>query len=276
MSFGNVVARVTVALITIPFLLGISYLGGWFFFSLVAAITILSLYEFYKLTEKKTALPNYFLGITFSICTLLLFFYQRSDQFISLIFIFIVLSSFFELFKKENNSISNLSVTIFGAIFISFFFSTLIGIRELFSNYGSMYYSRGGLVVITILAAIWICDSAAYFGGTAIGKRRLLERISPKKSWEGAIFGFVFAILTVIAAKFLILDFFNWSDVLFIGLIVGTIGQMGDLVESMIKRNAGVKDSSNLIPGHGGVYDRFDSLLFVSPFIYFYLVYVYG
>lgn len=276
MSFGNVVSRVAVALIAIPIILGLSFLGGWFFFSLVAAITIISLIEFYKLTEKKSSLPNYFLGIIFSIITLLLFFYKRTDFFLPLIFVFITITAIIELFRKENNSISNLSVTFFGAIFLSLFFSTLIGIREFFGGYGSDEYSKGGYLVITILATIWICDSAAYFGGTALGKRRLLERISPKKSWEGAIFGFVFAILSAIAAKYLILNFLNWIDVLCIGVVVGTFGQMGDLIESMIKRNAGVKDSSNLIPGHGGVYDRFDSLLFVSPFVYFYLIYVYG
>lgn len=276
MSFGNVVSRVTVAALAIPLIVGVSYVGGWFFFSLISAITILSLYEFYKLTEKKSSLPNYFLGILFSVAALLLFFYKRTDLVLHFIFAFIVVAAIIELFRKENNSILNLGATVFGSILIGLFFSSLIGIREFYGNYNSEEYSKGGFLVITILATIWICDSAAYFGGTAIGKRRLLERISPKKSWEGAIFGFVFAILSVIAAKYLILNFLNWIDVLYIGVVVGTIGQIGDLIESMIKRNAGVKDSSNLIPGHGGVYDRFDSLLFVSPFVYFYLIYVYG
>jgi phosphatidate cytidylyltransferase len=275
-SFGNVVSRVTVTVVAIPIIVGLSYIGGWFFFSLVSAITILSLYEFYKLAEKKSYFPNYFLGLLFSAAVLTLFFYKRSDLLFYLIFVFISISAIIELFKKENNSIVNLGVTIFGAIFIGLFFSTLIGIREFFGSYGTAEYSKGGYIIVTIFATIWICDSSAYFGGTAIGKRRLLERISPKKSWEGAIFGFVFAILTVIAAKYLILSFLSWFDVLYIGIIVGLIGQIGDLIESMIKRDAGVKDSSNLIPGHGGVYDRFDSLLFVSPFIYFYLIYVYS
>ncbi|MCX8011479.1 MAG: phosphatidate cytidylyltransferase, partial [Ignavibacteria bacterium] len=136
-------------------------------------------------------------------------------------------------------------------------------------------YYKGGYIIITIFSTIWICDSAAYFGGISLGKHRLLERISPKKSWEGAIFGLVFSIISVVIAKLVLLDFLSWIDIFYIGLVVGIIGQLGDLVESMIKRNAGIKDSSTLIPGHGGVLDRFDSLLFVSPFVYFYLLYVY-
>jgi phosphatidate cytidylyltransferase len=111
--------------------------------------------------------------------------------------------------------------------------------------------------------------------GTAFGKHKLFPRVSPKKSWEGAISGFVFAILTMIAARAIILDFFSLWDVIIIGIIVGTIGQMGDLVESLMKRDAGVKDSSSIIPGHGGIFDRFDSLLLSAPFIYLYLFYFY-
>ncbi len=276
MSFSNVATRVIVAVITIPIILLLSYLGGIFFLLFVATIISLSLFEFYKLTELRSASPNYFLGVLFSLILLLLFYLKRNDLIPFSIFLFIALTSLVELFKKENNSILNLNSTVFGAVILGFFYSTIIGLREFFGTYGNEDYVKGGLLVITIFVAIWICDSAAYFGGTALGNHRLLERISPKKSWEGAIFGFIFAILAAIAAKILFLDFVTWFDIFFIGVVVGVIGQMGDLVESMIKRNAGVKDSSTLIPGHGGVFDRFDSLLFVAPFVYYYFVIVYG
>lgn len=92
--------------------------------------------------------------------------------------------------------------------------------------------------------------------------------VSPNKTWEGAIAGFVFALATAAAAKYLVLPHLNLKLMLGMGTIVGTFGQAGDFVESLFKRDAGTKDSSNLIPGHGGVFDRFDSLLFSAPFIY--------
>ena len=130
---------------------------------------------------------------------------------------------------------------------------------------------RGGFLVISILATIWICDSAAYFAGISFGKHKLFPRVSPKKSWEGAIFGFIFAILTMILAHFLVLDFLSFNEAIILGIIIGIVGQIGDLIESLIKRDAQVKDSSSLIPGHGGVLDRFDSLLYSAPVILLYL-----
>ena len=124
------------------------------------------------------------------------------------------------------------------------------------------------------MASIWICDSAACFLGTAFGKHKLFPRVSPNKSWEGAVAGFIFAIVAMIAAKAVVLDELNLTDAVVIGFIIGTIGQIGDLVESLIKRDAGVKDSSQLIPGHGGIFDRFDSLLFTSPAVYIYLYFL--
>jgi len=104
-----------------------------------------------------------------------------------------------------------------------------------------------------------------------MGKHKLFPRVSPQKSWEGAVFGFVFSILTMLLAKVIILDFLSWTSVVILGIIIGIIGQIGDLVESLFKRDAGVKDSSNLIPGHGGIFDRFDSLLYSAPVILLYL-----
>ena len=133
-----------------------------------------------------------------------------------------------------------------------------------------MLYTEAGYLIISIFASIWVCDSAAYFIGSALGKHKLFPRVSPKKSWEGAIAGFIFAVVTLIAARELLLDILSLTDAVIIGILIGIFGQLGDLVESLLKRDAGVKDSSSIIPGHGGIFDRFDSILFTVPIVYLY------
>jgi phosphatidate cytidylyltransferase len=184
-------------------------------------------------------------------------------------------------------------VTVFGALYVSFFFGTLVGIRELFIPEDfpvylhfpvtgvdtppaivETIYGWGGYTVIVIFAAIWACDSAAYFAGVGFGRHKLFERVSPKKTWEGAIAGCVAAVVAFLAGKFLALPYLTAGQAVLCGGLVGVFGQLGDLVESLLKRDAGVKDSSSLIPGHGGVLDRFDSLMYVSPILYFYLDFV--
>jgi len=154
---------------------------------------------------------------------------------------------------------------------MGFFTSTIVGIREFYVN-SPLSYSNGGLIIITIFITLWMTDSAAYFVGSAIGKHKLFPRVSPNKSWEGAIAGFVFAVITLVVLKIFLLDFLDWIDIIAFGVIIGIFGQVGDLIESLIKRDAGVKDSSSIIPGHGGIFDRFDSLLFSAPIIYLYLI----
>ncbi|KXK56872.1 MAG: phosphatidate cytidylyltransferase [Chlorobi bacterium OLB7] len=127
-------------------------------------------------------------------------------------------------------------------------------------------------MIMAILVSIWTCDSFAYYGGRLFGKHKLFERVSPKKTWEGAISGAFGAVGAMLAMRALALPFLTVTDAIVMGLICGIFGQLGDLAESHLKRDAGVKDSSQLIPGHGGILDRFDSLLFVSPMIYLYLL----
>jgi phosphatidate cytidylyltransferase len=128
--------------------------------------------------------------------------------------------------------------------------------------------------VLAVFIAVWMCDSAAYFCGRAWGKHKLFPRVSPNKSWEGAAAGFLAAVGAFMAARSLALPYMTPGTAVVCGIIVGVFGQAGDLAESLLKRDAGVKDSSALIPGHGGVLDRFDSLLFVSPLVFVYLDFI--
>jgi phosphatidate cytidylyltransferase len=206
------------------------------------------------------------------------------------ILVFVLLVLLIELFRQKGSAILNASTTVFGVMIISLCFGTLIYTRELFP-YGfpvAKFFptsladeaqlatiSRwGGYTIVSLFASIWVCDTAAYFGGLTFGRHRLFERVSPKKSWEGAIFGFFGALLTMLVARSTVLDYLRMQDAVVIGALVGVFGQLGDLIESRFKRDAGVKDSSAIIPGHGGVYDRFDSLVFVAPIVYLYVDFV--
>ena len=123
--------------------------------------------------------------------------------------------------------------------------------------------------VVFVLLVVWTTDSGAYFVGRKLGKNKLWPEISPKKTVEGFIGGIVIAVLFAIAMQLIYPFAQSWLQLIFVTIIASIVGQMGDLVESAIKRHYGVKDSGNILPGHGGILDRFDSLLFVVPLLHF-------
>lgn len=271
MSQNKTGTRILVSVLAIPFIALASYFGGVLFLIFVLGIALISFYEFASMVKGKSTEPNIFAGML-STAAIVLNIYFNWVNFFTLAIIISAVLLVLELYHNKSSAILNLGVTYLGIFYIGLFSASILGIRE-FYKFSNQFYEQGGFLIISILVTIWICDSAAFFLGTAFGKHKLFPRVSPKKSWEGALAGFVFAILTMIAAQLLVLDFFTIFDAIIIGAIVGIIGQYGDLIESLIKRDAEVKDSSNLIPGHGGVFDRFDSLLFASPFIYLYLTF---
>ena len=311
-KFENLTPRVLVALVAIPSILWLTMLGGYFFFLLIAVISSLALYEFYGLAEAKAASPLKTLGLATGTIVNGVFVYERlqidayqffldhfnvhlsmfsQHQLLTVVMLkFILLALLIELFRTKGSPMINIATTILGVMVISLCFGTLILLREVFP-YGFPVYKYfatgltddqqlaqinqwGWSTVIAVFAAIWICDTAAYFGGLTYGKHRLFERVSPKKSWEGAVFGFIFSVLTMVAAKMLALSYLAYHQAIVLGVLIGIFGQLGDLIESRFKRDAGVKDSSSLIPGHGGVYDRFDSLIYISPIVYLYINFV--
>jgi phosphatidate cytidylyltransferase len=263
--------RVIVSLVGVPLILIASYFGGYYFFSFVAIISLFSFYEFSLLVKNKGSNVNLPLGGLVIFILLLNQYLHFAD-----LELIIVLSSLLlltvELFRNQGSAIYNLGSTFLGIFYIGIFAASLIALREFqFLNVESNV--DGAYLIISILASIWIGDSAAYYGGITLGRHKLFPRVSPKKSWEGAIFGFIFSVATFILAKLVVLNFLSWMNVLAIGIIIGIVGQIGDLVESLFKRDSEVKDSSSIIPGHGGFFDRFDSLLFSAPAIWIYLSY---
>lgn len=153
-----------------------------------------------------------------------------------------------------------------GLIYLPFLLGQLVLLRSLPSGKGWIF-----LVLLVVMA----CDTCAYFVGSKIGKRKLYPAVSPNKSVEGGIGGLVGSVLAVIVAGATFMPQIGIIDGIFIGLLLGVVGQLGDLFESLLKRACGVKDSGDMIPGHGGVLDRLDSLLFAFPVVYLLARYVY-
>jgi phosphatidate cytidylyltransferase len=267
LQLTNTTTRILVALIAIPFFLVACYWGGYSFLALALFIGLLAEYELLQIARKKSADPSMILGFL-AVAAFIMNAFFHFLEYEVLVILIVLPIVILEMFRNKGSAVLNTGTSFLGLFYIGISMSSLVLIREYFTGPD---YLRGALMVFTVFAAIWVCDSAAYFGGLSLGKHRLFPRVSPKKSWEGAIFGFVFALLAVFAAKFWLLGFLSWGDAIVLGLIIGIMGQLGDLAESWLKRDAGIKDSSNLIPGHGGIFDRFDSLIAVAPLVYVYL-----
>jgi phosphatidate cytidylyltransferase len=191
-----------------------------------------------------------------------------------------------ELFRNHGSAVLNAIATLAGVMYVSTFLGSLVGLRELFTvphpaasarflDVESLHvYALGGRTVVTVFVSLWVCDTFAYFAGRFFGRHKLFERVSPNKTWEGAIAGYVGGVAIFLISQNFLLPYMTVGSAFVCGSIIGIFGQVGDLVESLLKRDAGVKDSSALIPGHGGVLDRFDSLMFVAPLLFLYLRFV--
>jgi len=278
----NMAKRIIVGLVGIPATIALIYFDARVFSAIVIPLTTLALLEFYKLAESKHAVPNKVIGVVGSIMLQVLFLlYTISDAahskdilvyltVVSIAFVLLTLTA--EMFRAEENALLNTSLTVFGVVYVSVCMSMLMVLRSNVSSGGF----DGASLTVTLFAGVWMCDSAAYFTGLAIGKHKLFPRVSPKKTWEGAIGGGIGAVLVVVALFHWLMPLVPTIHGIAVGIIIAVFGPIGDLAESWLKRDAVVKDSSHLIPGHGGLLDRFDSMLFVAPLVTVYLVLIFA
>lgn len=255
----------------------INYYTFFFFFFFVA---IWALKEFYDLSDKMGVTTYRGLGMAMGFVFFISVYSRHFDATDSqlpfllstiqnLIYLvpFIIAIKF--LFSETSNSFHSFVYTISGIIYCVLPFALLVQIPinsisgGIFEQIGTYHFFK----VLGIIFLIWSNDTFAYLGGSLFGKNKMYEKVSPGKTWEGTIIG---VILTIGVGFILNLDHTFSSPILWpaIGLFIGIFGTIGDLVESWMKRKAGVKDSGTIMPGHGGILDRFDSLLFVSPFLY--------
>jgi phosphatidate cytidylyltransferase len=238
---------------------------------LFLVILMVSVSEFINLYKQSEVQPNKFFAYSVSIILFVVSFLIAKGiievkYFFGLLPLFLIIMAA-ELYRKKDKPAENIAVTIFSIIYLAIPLS-LINFLVFPEILGGNGYTPK--ILIAIFALIWIHDSGAYLVGVSIGKNRLFERISPKKSWEGAIGGTLIAI----AASYFISGFIpeikliHWIAISVLTVVSSTYG---DLTESMFKRYFGIKDSGNILPGHGGVLDRFDSLFFAVPVVLAYL-----
>ncbi|MFH0762644.1 MAG: phosphatidate cytidylyltransferase [Candidatus Omnitrophota bacterium] len=236
-----------------------------FIFNIAIVIfTVIGLYEFFTMLEKKgIGIYKYFgIGIGIIIPLSIMFGFETTKKwellFIILALLFLIIMQFRR--RETSGVIVAISTTLFGILYVSWFFSFLIKIR---------YLGNGAGLLASILLITKLGDIGAYLVGSRFGKTPLIPRISPKKSVEGAIGGLFFSVLgALVSAPFLHLAY---AHLIIMGVALGVLGQLGDLSESLMKRDCQVKDAGRILPGLGGVLDSIDSLLFTAPAFYFYL-----
>ncbi len=242
-------------------------------------VSLIALHEYYRLAKKLNASPYQIMGHIFAVLLFLYFSAENLQMYVSmdaatiknLAAGFLILCPSFilvkALFSTSPTNLLNAQHTLLGILYAAFPLSLLVSLPVSIHD-GAFDYNY--FKVLGIVLLIWSNDTLAYLGGSIFGKNKMYERISPGKTWEGTIIGS----FGTIGIGFL-LNFNNTYDEELvwpsIALLVAVFGTIGDLVESMLKRNAGVKDSGQIMPGHGGALDRFDSLIFVTPFIYAFL-----
>lgn len=277
---SNLLSRVLVAIIAIPLVIGIILSGGWIFSLFVAVLCTLGVQEFYTMSEHKAAHPQKVAGMILAFLLPLFTKYSLQSahgllQVFAIVGILWVMA--WELTRNKPHALLNVSTTLAAIAYVGGLFSCLVLLREVPSSSLPFDVSAfrveepGSTLILAMFISIWVCDSAAYFVGMSIGKHKIFPRVSPKKSWEGSIGGFLASAAAMWAVLHFMMPDFPPLHAIILGAIIGVVGQIGDFAESLLKRDANMKDSSSLIPGHGGVLDRFDSVLFVAPAMYLYL-----
>lgn len=243
---------------------------------LFLAIVVLSLLEFYKLIKNSTwginpqNISGVIAGITLFVTNYAVAFNYANSRLLALNILPLLAIFIGELYRNKTNPFGNIAFTILGVVYLALPFSIVSYIVTHISTSGGTgeFYPW---IIFGCFMIVWANDSWAYLGGRWLGKHKLFERISPGKTWEGSIVGALVALLFSYLMS-LFLTRYSLTDWLAIGAIVIVISTLGDLTESMLKRSLGVKDSGNMLPGHGGILDRFDGMYLALPAVWAYLV----
>lgn len=270
---GDSIVKRTFTGIALVVIIGFAVLSGEVgFVLLLVTIHLLAMTEYQKLVDPG---HTYMQKITAQILGLLLMLLcwgvikgLLPPPILLIAILFPPVLSIVELFRRKPHPFQNIALTVLGLAWISFPLSAFLSVG--FLSYEFAVYRP--FLVLGCFIILWMGDSGAFFIGKLIGKHYLFKRISPKKTWEGSIGGFLAAGLAGFL-NFILFEGLLLSQWLLLALIINLAGSFGDLTKSMLKRSAGVKDSGNILPGHGGILDRFDSLMGSAPFVLVYLIF---
>lgn len=266
---SNLIQRTVTGIVFLIVLVGAIIWGPVSFFIIFTALTGLCTYEFYLMSRRSGITPQVSSGIISGIMIFVLSYFAARKiigyEYFGLAVLFFSIIYIIEIYRKKKKPLLNLAVTLIGILYVAGPFAL--------ANF--MVFDKSGTYDFSLLLGIfiltWTNDTLAYVFGISFGKHKLLKRVSPKKSWEGFIGGFIFTL----GASFVLSNVFPsypLVDWIIFGIIASVVGTLGDLAESLIKRNMEVKDSGQMLPGHGGVLDRFDSIIFILPVIFAYLL----
>ncbi len=267
--------RVVTAAVAVPIIILAIWFGDPWITIFIAAAALAGTYEFYHMADFDRREPLLYLGLLWTLALVLSPHYRNSDLLPMVVTAAILVSLICLLFRpSKKKGFHQWAWTIVGALYVGWMLSYWLNLRGLEDGRNWVY-----LAMLTTFAN----DTSAYFIGRARGRHRLAPEISPAKTWEGALGGLSAAVVAavVIAMVLKLIStglggpfVFRYWQIIVLGFLVGIFAQLGDLVESLLKRQMGVKESGNLLPGHGGVLDRFDSLIFVGAMVYYYVVWV--
>jgi phosphatidate cytidylyltransferase len=269
--------RVAVAAVGIPIAAAAVYMGGWALGALLAAVAALAAQELYRMAERKGARPLSRWGSSVAAAWVLLAASQpeagpTAPAFAGLLVLFVLATAAAVIWLRgvEGQPLLSLAVTVLGAVYTGMLLSYGLFLRHMPGTEGALH---GAALLFAPVLLTWASDTFAYFVGRGFGRRKLIPRVSPGKTVEGALGAVVgtaavAALYSMVLASFPVYGLSAVSAILF-GVVISVSAQVGDLAESLLKRDAGVKDSGALLPGHGGALDRFDSLFFTLPIAYY-------
>jgi len=282
MAAGELARRWAVAAVGVPAVVGVLFVGSWLLGAVVGLCAALGAHEAYRLAEARGARPLATVGIPAAAAFSLLAvaagspggFASWALLFLGAVLLTVMVGVTFWR-GPEGQPLTSAATTLFGVLYLGLPLAVVPLLHALPETLGWAGPSRwAGVAMVALpLTATWVGDATAFFAGTAWGRRRLAPNISPKKSWEGAVAGVAGAALGALAWFLIVRSVLPGAPLTpistaFIGAALGVAAIFGDLVESVLKRDAGVKDSGTLLPGHGGVLDRIDALVFSLPVSY--------